>query len=106
MNASDDLLNDGSALVEDGCELLAQLRSAVCFLRRGAVPGLTVWDAIEQSLRDQAGTGLEWDETDPFRAVVRAVVADEGATMAHLLAGAIRGWLAATSQTFNDGVDW
>jgi hypothetical protein len=105
MTPLDDLLDAEGAPTDDGIALIAELIAAVRWLRRGAMPGLTVWDAIEQALRWRSGTDADWLEPDPLRAALQMAIANPQA-IADVLAEAIRSWLAATSQTFNDGIAW
>lgn len=104
MNPLEDLLDAEDAPADNGIALVTELAAAVTWLRRGAMPGLTVWDAIEQALR--SGTEADWRAPDPLRAALQATVVDQRALMAHLLADAIRLWLARTSHLFNDDIAW
>ena len=107
MNPLDDLLHSHSApAADDGIALMTGIVAAVTWLRRGAMPGMTVWDVIEQALRWRSGTAAAWSEPDPLRAVLRIAVADQDAPVAQALGDALRVWLATTAQSFNDGVDW
>jgi hypothetical protein len=69
MNALDDLLPP--TMPDDGGELLTQLVAAVDFLRRGASPGLTVWDAMEQALRIFGNFEADWLDPDPLMRAIR-----------------------------------
>jgi hypothetical protein len=106
MNPSDDLLDAEDAPTDDGITLMTELVAAVTWLRRGAITGLTVWDAIEQALRWQSETTTDWREPDPLRAALRIAIAETRSPVAHVLEAALRSWLNATSQSFNDSVAW
>lgn len=105
MTPLDDLLDAEEAPADNGIALMTELVAAVSWLRRGAMPGLTVWDAIEQALRWRSGTDADWRKPDPVRAALQVAIVSPQA-VADVLAEAIRSWLAATSQSFNDGVVW
>ena len=105
MSPLDDLTSDQARV--DGLEIFNELTAAVGWLRRGAIPGLTVWDAFEQALRWQLRVEPDWNEPDPLRAVLLATLmasADQSAES--VIAGAVRGWLDATAATFNEGFPW
>jgi hypothetical protein len=106
MNPIDDVLHDADTPIDDGVVILSQLSAAVSWLRRGAIPGLTVWDAMEQALRWRQGAETDWTEADPLRAALRTAVAEQGVPVANLLGDAIRHWLAATAGLYNDAVGW
>jgi hypothetical protein len=105
MNPLDDLHDAEGAPADNGIALMTELVAAVSWLRRGAMPGLTVWDAIEQALRWRSGTDADWREPDPLRAALQVAIVSPY-SLSGVLAEAIRSWLAATSQWFNDGIDW
>jgi hypothetical protein len=106
MNPVDDLLNDADTPIDDGVALLSQLSAAVSWLRRGAMPGLTLWDVFEQALRWRQGTDTDWQEADPLRAALRIAVAEQGQSIANVLGDALRQWLVATSGLYNDASYW
>ena len=106
MNPIEDLLEADGAPIDDGIALIADLVAAVTWLRRGAMPGITIWDAVEQALRWRSGAEADWSEPDPLRAALRNALADAGAPMAQLLSEALRVWLDATAWSFNGGVGW
>ena len=106
MNPIDDLLDAHCGPIDDGLMLMRHMVTAVAWLRRGAMPGLTIWDVVEQALRLRSETETSWYELDPLRAVLQATLAEQGEPISSVLASALRSWLAATSQTFNCGVDW
>ena len=105
MSPLDDLTADQAGV--DGLATFKELATAVGWLRRGAMPGLTMWDAVEQALRWQLRVEPDWNEPDPLRAVLLATLmasADKPADS--VIAGALRGWLNATAATFNESVPW
>jgi hypothetical protein len=106
MSPLDDLLDSEGAPVDDGIALMTELVAAVTWLRRGAMPGLTIWDAIEQALRWRSGMEADWSTPDPLRVALKVTSIEQGVPLDHQLANAIRLWLAATSHSFNDGIDW
>jgi hypothetical protein len=92
-------------LAEGGTWLL-DLVSAVDYLRRGIRPGITVWDALGESLR--------WllVETDPSpdspdaiaAAIVDAMAATPEAPIS--IQTAIRRWVLMMADRYNDGHHW
>ena len=105
MNALDDLLLP--ATLDDGGELLTQLVAAVAFLRRGASPGLTVWDAMEQALRIFGNFEADWLDPDPLMRAIRVSTSMVGhLTTAEIITAATRQWLSAMSAIYNEGVPW
>ena len=105
MNALDDLLPPTTP--DDGRELLTQLVAAVDFLRRGASPGLTVWDAMEQALRIFGNFEADWLDPDPLMRAIRVSTSMVGdLTTAEVIAAAIREWLSAMSSIYNEGIPW
>jgi hypothetical protein len=106
MNPLDDLFDVAGAPDDDGIALMAELVGAVTWLRRGAMPGLTVWDAMEHALRLRSGTEVDWHETDPFRTALQSAINEPAAPLAHVFDDALRWWLAATCDVFNDGIEW
>ena len=107
MSPLDDLIPSDNGVADDGLELFSELVTAVAWLRRGAMPALTVWDAIEQALRWRVGSEPQWNEADPLGVVLLEVliapVEDSLSTRIH---NALRGWIEATASTFNEGVSW
>ena len=106
MSPLDDLLDVESAPADGGLALTAELVVAVTWLRRGAMPGLTIWDAIEQALCWQSRTEAGWHEPDSLPAALQVTMTDHNTPLPHLLGNAVRSWLAATSQSFNEGANW
>jgi hypothetical protein len=95
--------DEGEALAEGGTWLL-DLVAAVDHLRRGACPGLTVWDAIGEATR--------WTVEEPARApaeadavVIHAALVDAVAS-SEVLQVAIRRWVVAMAERYNDGHHW
>jgi hypothetical protein len=106
MTPLDDLLDAEVAPADNGLALMTELVAAVSWLRRGAMPGLTVWDAIEQALRWRSGTEQRWGERDPLRTALEAAAAEPHASLTHVLDDALRLWLAASSEFFNEDIAW
>jgi hypothetical protein len=106
MSPIDDLLYSYGVHGDDGTALMTELVAAVRWLRRGAMPCLTIWDAIDQALRWQSQTSADWNEPDPLRTALQIAIADTRRPLAHMLEAALRAWLAATSQSFNGSVAW
>ena len=106
MSPLDDLLPTQSS-VDDGTTLLLELVAAVDYLRRGAFPGLTVWDAFEQALRWHANADADFDNADPLRrAISIALDSSRAENAAATFGSALRGWLTATSSTYNESAAW
>jgi hypothetical protein len=101
MNPLDDLLDEKDAHADDGLAPMTELVAAVTWLRRGAMPGLTVWDAIEQALRWRSGTDADWREPDPLRAALQIAIVNPEA-LSDVLAEAIRSWVIAMRSAFNE----
>lgn len=99
---------DGEDLAEGGTWLL-DLVAAVDHLRRGHRPGLTVWDAIEEALRwslpSDDSDGLPPPAHDPLQDTLRRFVDSDGPTTERLQA-AVRRWVVAMADRFNDGHHW
>jgi hypothetical protein len=106
MNPLDDLLNAERTEADDGIVLMTGLVAAVRWLGRGAMPGITVWDAIEQALRLRTEVPVDWSEADPLRAAIQAILAAPAEPLADLVGNAIRSWLISTCDAFNEGVNW
>ena len=105
MSPLDDLIAGDAR--DDGIDLFNQLATAVGWLRRGAMPGLKMWDAIEQALRWQLSIEPDWNEPDPLRSVLFVTLMSTGDRSAEsVIAFALRGWLDATAATFNEGTPW
>ena len=101
MNPLDDLLPTAEPL-DLGGPILVELAAAVSYLRRGARPGITVWDAIEEALRWHAGFDADWNDPDPLQHALRlCLLSAASPSAAELLQIAIRRWLTATSGVFN-----
>ena len=80
MNPLDDLLDYEEEGVDDGIALVTELVGAVTWLRRGAMPGIDVWDAVEQALLWRSGTEADWSAPDPLRAALLVAAAEQGET--------------------------
>ena len=107
MSPLDDLLPPTTGVADDGIELFTELITAVAWLRRGAMPGLTVWDAIEEALRWRAGREPDWNEADLLgSALLRTLNESPDLLAAAVLAKALRDWLNARATIFNEGHPW
>jgi hypothetical protein len=92
-------------LAEGGAWLL-DLVAAVDHLRRGIRPGITVWDALGESLRWLlAETDTTPDAPDTIAAaIVDAMAADIEAPIS--IQTAIRRWVLTMADRYNDGHHW
>jgi len=92
-------------LAEGGTWLL-DLVAAVDYLRRGIRPGITVWDALGESLRWLlAEADPERDTPDALAAaIVDAIAADVEAPIS--IQTAIRLWVLTMADRYNDGHHW
>ena len=92
-------------LAEGGTWLL-DLVAAVDYLRRGIRPGITVWDALDESLRwllaDADPTASEPDAV--VLAIVDAMAVDVDAPIS--IQTAIRRWVLTMADRYNDGHHW
>lgn len=87
----------------DGGTWLLDLVAAVDHLRRGVRPGLTVWDALEEALR----TGEPaWNDPDPLRSTLAGFLARTTGSVDLELQGAVRRWVLAGADRYNDGHHW
>lgn len=82
---------------------LLDLVAAVDYLRRGVRPGLTVWDAIEEALRDGEP---RWDDPEPLRTALAGLLDRTTGPVDKELQAAIRRWVIATADRFNSGHHW
>ncbi len=106
MNPLDDLLDPTGVPADDGIALMAELVAAVTWLRRGAMPGLTIWDAMAQAACCSTGSELPWAAADPIRSSL-VLLLNESEVAAELPLGrALRVWLWATASSFNEGAPW
>ncbi|CAN0428965.1 unnamed protein product [Phaeothamnion confervicola] len=101
--------------------------SAVDYLSKGHRPGLTVYDALEESLRwhnDALVSGsddfpavdervdLPWDDPDPLRTALDQLslhipTADDAqSTLAHTFHRALAQWVRHMADQYNDGRRW
>lgn len=92
--------------LEEGGTWLLDLVSAVDHLRRGIRPGITVCEAIEEALRwaaeDMKSADDEFDSLAGF--IARAD--SEGGTALATMQTAIRRWVVAMADRYNDGYHW
>ena len=106
MNALDDLEPTDEPLHDAG-GLLLRLVAAVDYLGRGFRPGFTVWDAIEEALRWHAEIEPDWADPDPLLRTLRLSFASTvHGSAADTLNAAIRRWVDAAADTFNDSFPW
>jgi hypothetical protein len=107
MNPLDDLLKSGDGMPDDGgTELLTELVAAVTWLRRGAMPGLTIWDAIELALRLNVEADPGWAGPDPLATALREFLASGPPPIAYRLSASIRAWTTVIGTIFNEGLPW
>jgi hypothetical protein len=107
MNPLDDLLDSCHAPADDGIALMTELVAAVNWLRRGAMPGLTIWEAFERALRRSEGGERKWSDPDPFRTALRGLVETPSIAPSQVvMAARLRSWLDSTSVTFNSASPW
>jgi hypothetical protein len=99
---------DDAVPPDEAATWLLDAVAAVDHLRRGYRPGFTVWDALEEALRWHAtdGTGEPpWDDADPLRRAITAVLGDP-ADLAATLQDALRRWVQVMAERFNAGHHW
>jgi hypothetical protein len=107
MSPLDDLLDAEHAPADSGIALMTELVVAVTWLRRGAMPGLTIWSALDQAIRLDSHSAHDWGAADPLRAALQLVVNEpSGPLIEQRLDAAIRGWVGATATIYNEGVEW
>jgi hypothetical protein len=97
----------GEVLAEGGTWLL-DLVAAVDHLGRGHRPGFTVWDALEEALRWTRPTGDDeelWDSPDPLADSLGRFV-DASGPAAERLQAAVRRWVTAMADRYNNGHHW
>lgn len=96
-------------LAEGGTWLL-DLVAAVDFLRRGHRPGLTVWDALEEAVRTSTGPAIDddamWDRADPLGDSLHRLLDTTSGPVAPALQAALRRWITAMADRFNNGHHW
>lgn len=106
MNELDDLFGDETG-AGNGLELISELVVAVTWLRRGAMPQLTVWHVLEQALRLEVGDDADFGEADPLgRVLAHAIWRNRAGTTEEMLTSAIRTWLSAVGNVYNTGLAW
>lgn len=106
MSPLDDLIPSDTGVADDGIDLFTELIAAVAWLRRGAMPGLTMWDAIEKALRFQANAAMDWHNADPLRTSLQKVLDGRSSPVDQCIAAAFRVWLDATASLFNETIPW
>ena len=98
--------------LSEGGTWLLDLVSAVDHLRRGHRPGLSVWDALEEAVRwthqpHDGAPNEPGDEPDPLSATLYTfVITTPVGTTSVALQEAVRRWVAAMGERFNDGRHW
>lgn len=98
---TDQLADD---LAEGGTWLL-DLVAAVDYLRRGIRPGITVWDALGESLRWLLAEAVNPESADAIAAaIVDAMAANVEAPIS--IQTAIRRWVLTMAGRYNDGHHW
>lgn len=106
MTPLDDLEPNHEPL-EDAGGLLLQLVAAVDYFGRGPRPGFTVWDAIEEALRWHTNIDQDWTVLDPLLRAIRLTFPGGGtATAADTFNAAIRRWVKATANAYNESFPW
>ena len=106
-----DLFADSAEVVpaevlEDGGLWLLDVVAAVDHLRRGYRPGLTVWDAFAEALHWSLDPDGEWaTATDPFAEALR-LLGSRATGAAEVFQGALRRWVAAMADRYNNGYHW
>lgn len=92
--------------VAEGGTWLLDLVAAVDYLRRGIRPGITVWEALGESLRWLlAETDSSPDSPDAIAvAIVDAMAANAEAPIS--IQTAIRRWVITMADRYNDGHHW
>jgi hypothetical protein len=103
-NDLDDVLGlDG--IPDDGLQLMAELVAAVAWIRRGVMPGLTVWDAISMALAHGVLDTMTV-ASDPLRHAFLQIIGDSSQPIEVLVRERISHWLSATADLFNEGASW
>jgi hypothetical protein len=100
--------DDAGEVLADGATWLLDLVAAVDHLRRGHRPGLTVWDALEEALRWTLPASDDddlWDRPDPLADSLRGLLDTSGPT-AERLQTALRRWVSAMADRYNNGHHW
>jgi hypothetical protein len=97
--------NGGEALAEGGTWLL-DLVAAVDHLRRGARPGITVWDAIGEAIRWTVDESTHAAPDPAAVAIHPALTYTAVYGEAEMLQMAIRRWVVGMSDRYNDSHHW
>lgn len=94
---------------------------AVDYLAATSRPGLTVWDALEETVRwwtiewtapgSDPSAATPWNDPDPLRSsldqllgVVAAASVPDGHALPMVLDAALEAWLEAMADRYNDGI--
>jgi hypothetical protein len=104
----------------DQSDTLLEVLGAVDYLADGHRPELSVWDALEEALRWWVAAHLSpddsvavikelpWDDPDPLRTSIESALATvgpagiiDGHALSDVFDAALRGWLRAMSDRFN-----
>jgi hypothetical protein len=103
---TDSALTPAESLDEGGTWLL-DLVAAVDHLRRGLRPGITVWDALDEALRwTTDGADEIIDLPDPLAASLAEALVESDVDAAATIQTAIRRWVLAMADRYNDGHHW
>lgn len=103
----------------DHGDIWDQTAAAVAYLAGMTRPGLTVWDALDEAVRDWLGAlhdvdtgtgGSPWDDPDPLRTSLGALLGSTapagspgGDPLGDVLSAALAGWVQQTAEDVNDG---
>jgi hypothetical protein len=95
-------------ILSDGGTWLLDLVAAADHLRRGARPGITVWDAITEAVRWTHVGPSDPAPDIPHRSAAIPGVPWSGMTdgSAEFLQVAIRRWVLVMAHRYNDGHHW
>jgi hypothetical protein len=90
----------------EGGTWLLDLVAAVDYLRRGIRPSITVWDALDESLRWMlTETDASPESSDELAIAIVDAVADNADSMITIQT-AIRRWVLTMADRYNDGHHW
>ena len=103
----------------DHGDIWAQTAAAVANLAEATRPGLTVWDAVDEAVRDwlaalfdtdAAASESPWDDPDPLRTSLAALLdttapagSPGGDSLGDLLSAALTVWVQQAATDVNDG---
>lgn len=96
-------ISDDTESTDDASTWLLDLVATVDHLRRGVRPGLTVWDAIEEAVRIGEP---DWNDTDPLHSALADLLGRATGPVSLELQAAIRRWVLAAADRYNDGHHW